>query len=48
MKNHMRVQLQALDQLSKPAQVLVGPTGIQALPSPVNSIIISIWSHLGY
>jgi len=27
-------------QLSKPSQVLVRPTGIQALPSPVNSIII--------
>jgi len=29
-------------QLTKPSQVLVRPTGIQALPSPVNSIIIMI------
>jgi len=27
-------------QLTKPSQVFVRPTGIQALPSPVNSTII--------
>jgi len=29
-------------QLTTPSQVFVGPTGIQALPSPVNSTIIII------
>jgi len=33
-------------QITKPSLVLVRPTGIQALPSPVNSIIMKIGGHL--
>jgi len=32
-------------QLTKPSQVFVRPTGIQALPSPVNSTIITIFGN---
>jgi len=33
-------------QLTKPSQVLVRPTGIQAVPSPVNSTIITVAMYL--